>query len=60
VIRSDKQALGTVMLEMGRMVAESVMFIEREEIAGHDYYPSDPALKKWGHDEGSIYLSDRR
>lgn len=27
------------MLEMGRMVAESVMLMEREEVAGPDYYP---------------------
>ena len=28
-----------VMLEMGRMVVESAMLIEREEPAGSDYYP---------------------
>ena len=60
VIRSDRQGLGTVMFEMGRMVAESVMLIEREEIAGPDYYPSEPVLQKWGHDEGSIYLGDQK
>lgn len=38
VLHSDKQALDAVMLEMGRMVAESVMLIEREEVAGPDYY----------------------
>jgi hypothetical protein len=31
VIGSGKRALDTVMLEMGRMVAESIMLIEREE-----------------------------
>jgi len=30
VISSDKNALDTAMLEMGRMVAESAMLIERE------------------------------
>ena len=54
VISSGKQALDAVMLEMGRMVAESVMLIEREEIAGPDYYPTDPDLQKWAHEEGSI------
>ena len=60
VIRSGKQALDAVMLEMGRMVAESVMVMEREEIAGPDYYPTDPALKKWAHEQGSIYLGDQK
>jgi transposase-like protein len=60
VIRSGKQALDAVMLEMGRMVAESVMLMEREEVAGPDYYPTDPAFKKWAHEEGSLYLGDQK
>lgn len=60
VISSGKQALDAVMLEMGRMVAESVMLMEREEVAGPDYYPTDPAFKKWAHEEGSLYLGDQK
>ena len=60
VISSGKQALDAVMLEMGRMVAESVMLIEREEVAGPDYYPTDPDLQKWAHEEGSLYLADQK
>jgi hypothetical protein len=48
------------MLEMGRVVAESGMLMEREEIAGSEYYPTDPAYRKWAHEAGSIYLGDRR
>lgn len=60
VISSGKQALDAVMLEMGRMVAESVMLMEREEVAGPDYYPTDPAFKKWAHEAGSLYLGDQK
>ncbi len=60
VIHSGKQALDAVMLEMGRMVAESVMLMEREEIAGPEYYPTDPAFRKWAHEQGSIYLGDQK
>lgn len=60
VISTGKQALDAVMLEMGRLVAESVMLIEREETAGPDYYPTDPAFKKWAHEQGSIYLGDQK
>lgn len=60
VIRSGKQALDAVMLEMGRMVAESVMVMEREEVAGPDDHPTDPDLQKWAHEAGSIYLGDQR
>ncbi|MDH4086588.1 MAG: hypothetical protein OEV27_01925 [Nitrospira sp.] len=39
VISAGKQALDAVMREMGRLVAESIMLMEREEAAGPDYYP---------------------
>ena len=60
VLHSGKQALDAVMLEMGRMVAESVMLIEREEITGPDYYPTDPDLQKWAHEGGSIFMGDQK
>lgn len=60
VIHSGKQSLDAVMLEMGRIVAESVMLMEREEVAGPEYYPTDPAFQKWAHEQGSIYLGDQK
>ena len=45
-LHSGKQVLGEVMLEMGRLVAESIMRIEREEVTGPDYYPTDTDLQK--------------
>lgn len=60
VIHAGKQALDAVMLEMGRMVGESIMLIEREELAGSDYHPTDPALQKWAHEDGSIFLGDQK
>lgn len=60
VISSGKQALDAVMLEMGRLVAESIMLIEREELAGPDYYPTDPDLQKWAHEAGSIFIGDQK
>lgn len=60
VIHSGKQALDAVMLEMGRLVAESVLLMEREEVTGPDDHPTDPDLKKWVHEAGSIYLGDQK
>jgi putative transposase len=34
--------------------------IEREEIVGPDYYPSDPPLQKWEHEEGLIFIGDQK
>lgn len=60
IIQSGKQALDAVMLEMGRLVAESILLMEREETAGPDYHPTDPDLKKWAHEDGSIFLGDQK
>jgi hypothetical protein len=59
VIHSGKQALDAVRLERGRMVSESIMLMEREESAGPDSYPTDPDLKKWAHEGGSIFMGDQ-
>jgi len=55
-----KQGLDAFLLEIGRMVAETIMYIEREEIAGPDYYPFSPDLQKWASQGGSIYLGDQK
>ena len=55
-----KQGLDTFLLEIGRMMAETIMYIEREEIAGPDYYPFSPNLQKWASQGGSIYLGDQK
>lgn len=60
VINQGKSALDGVMLEMGRMVAESIMLMEREELAGPDYYPTDPDLQKWAHEDGSVFIGDQK
>lgn len=60
VINQGKKALDEVMLDMGRTVAESIMLIEREELAGPDYYPTSPDLQKWAHESGSIFVGDQK
>ena len=38
-----KKALDTAMLDIGRLVSETIMYIEREEKSGPDYHPTSPA-----------------
>jgi len=45
VISSGKQALDAVMLEMGRLVAESVMLMEREEVTADVSPENDDRVK---------------
>jgi transposase-like protein len=36
------------------------MLIEREELAGPDYYPIHPGLQKWAHEAGSAFIGDQK
>jgi putative transposase len=60
VMLSGKRALDATMLEIGKMVAETVMYVEREEKAGPDYHPKSPGLHKWASQRGSIFLGDQK
>ena len=59
-IAQGKQALDAALLDMGRMLAESIMLFEREELSGPDYHPSTRHLKKWAHEQGSAYIGDQK
>lgn len=60
VILQGKRALDDVFIGIGRTLAESIMLIEREELAGPDYHPTNPTLQKWAHEDGSIYIGDQK
>lgn len=60
VIAQGKQALDDVFMDMGRMLAESIMLMEREELAGPDYHPTSGRLKKWAHENSSVYIGDKK
>ena len=60
VFRRGKVALDSVVWEMGQLLVESIMYMEREELAGPDYAPSDPSISKGGTQAGSVYVGDRK
>ena len=60
IINQGKRALDDVFMGIGRMMAESIMLMEREELAGPDYHPINPNLKKWAHEDGSVYIGDQK
>ena len=60
IMVEGKRAMDELFCDMGRMLAESVLLIEREELAGPDYYPTNPKLQKWSHEEGSVYIGDQK
>jgi len=60
VISEGKRGLDGLALELGRMVAEAVMYLEREEIAGPDYRPYSSEVRKWASQPGSVFIGDRK
>lgn len=60
IISEGKQGIDAFILEVGRMMAESVMYLERESIAGPDYHPKNSKVQKWASQRGSIYLGDQK
>lgn len=60
ILVRGKQGLDALLLELGRMLAETIMYIEREEISGPDYHPNSPEIKKWASQKGSIYIGDQK
>ncbi|PIY87295.1 MAG: hypothetical protein COY75_03535 [Nitrospirae bacterium CG_4_10_14_0_8_um_filter_41_23] len=60
IFAKGKQGFDICMKELGRMVAETIMYIEREEIAGPDYQPFSPDMRKWASQGGSAYIGDQK
>ena len=55
IVSQGKQGLDVFLLELGRMMAETIMYIDREEVAGPDYHPKDCAIQKWASQGGGRY-----
>ena len=60
VMIEGKRAFDGVMMDMGRMLAETIFYLEREELTGPDYAPTDPALQKWASQGGSVFIGDQK
>lgn len=60
VVHQGKRAFDAVHLELGRTVAEAIMLMERENIAGPDYAPYFPNVDKWASEGGSVYIGDQK
>lgn len=60
VMRIGKQGLDGFVQELGTLLVEAIMDMEREERSGPEYYPSQRGLYKWAYQNGSIYMGDRK
>lgn len=60
IMTQGKQGFDSMMKELGRMMAETIMYIDREEVAGPDYMPFSSDVRKWASQPGSIYIGDQK
>jgi len=60
VMVRGKKALDETCGEIGRMFAETLMVMDREEISGEDYQPKCQELQKWGFQKGSVYIGQQK
>jgi putative transposase len=60
IYESGKQGFDSMMMKLGRMMAETIMYIEREELAGPDYMPIRPDVRKWASQGGSVFIGDQK
>ena len=60
VITDGKKAFDAFAMDIGKLMAEMIMEIDREEKAEPRYQPHDPKVKKWGSQVGSVYIGDQK
>lgn len=60
ILETGSQALNAVSLELGRELAEFILYSEREELAGPDYQPRKKGLYKWASEPGSILIGGQK
>ena len=60
VMTQGKRAFDECAMKVGRMLAETILYMDREETAGPDYHPLDPSLKKWASQPGSVFIGGHK
>ena len=60
IIKTGKEGLDGFVQELGVMLVEAIMDMEREERSGPQYQPVQAGVYKWAYQKGSFYLGDRK
>ena len=60
VIKTGKQGLDGFVQELGTLLVQAIMDMEREERSGPQYQPLQAGLYKWAYQKGSLYMGDRK
>lgn len=60
ILQTGKRGLDSLHMELGAMLCETVMDIEREERSGPDHSPFHRGVYKWAYQRGSVYCGDQK
>ncbi|MBP7509791.1 MAG: hypothetical protein KA807_18405 [Prolixibacteraceae bacterium] len=60
IIQTGKQGLDAFIHQLGSMLAQAIMDMEREERSGPEYYPLASGVYKWAYQPGSVYIGDQK
>jgi len=60
IIKTGKQGLDGFVQELGILLVQAIMDMEREERSGPQYQPLQAGLYKWAYQKGSLYMGDRK
>lgn len=55
-----KKTFDSLNYELGRMLCESILLMDRERLSGPDYQPYDSGIQKWSHQGGSVFIGDQK
>jgi len=58
IMKIGKQGLDGFVQELGTLLVEAIMDMEREERSGPQYQPLQDGLYKWAYQKGSLYMGD--
>ena len=60
IIKAGKQGLDGFVQELGSLLVEAIMDMDREERSGPQYQPVREGVYKWAYQKGSLYMGDRK
>ena len=60
IIKAGKQGLDGFAQELGSLLVEAIMDMDREERSGPQYQPVREGVYKWAYQKGSLYMGDRK
>lgn len=54
-----KKSIDSMNHEIGKMLVEAILLMDRENVAGPDHAPTGD-IYKWAHQQGSVFIGDQK